>query len=159
MESKIENSQEKLIEKYLERIQQLEKEKKQFEDELFKYREVHGEITSSLDEFVAMQKLSEIINSTLDENVISKSLLKLISQVVPIKNAAVFLTVNEDRRSFPDTVDSTLIEIYSSLEKNGILNWLYKKKGSILLQIEDLAISVNKDWESKNLLIIPLVCF
>ena len=159
MELNIENNQEKIIEKYLERIKQLEIEKKQFEDELFKYKEIHGEITSSLDEFVAMQKLSEIINSTLDENVISKSLLKLISQVVPIKNAAVFLTIEKERRSFPDKVDKILLEIYSGLEEDGILNWLNEKKSSILLPVEDLAITVDRSWESKNLLIIPLVCF
>jgi len=159
LETKIEHNQEKIIEKYLERIQQLEQEKKQLEDELFNYKELHGEITSSLDEFVAMQKLSEIINSTLDENVISKSLLKLIGQVVPVKSAAVFLTLGNERRSFPDTVDEKLNNIFTGLEEDGILNWLYEKKSSIVLPIEDLAIPMEKNWESQNLLLIPLVCF
>ena len=159
MELKVQNNQEKLLEKHLEKIRNLENEKKKLENDLINYKEIHGEISRSLDEFVALQKLSEIINSTLDENVISKSLLKLIGQVVPIKGAAVFLSLDDKQRCYPDDVEEILKKTHRNLEEDGILHWLHEKKSSILLPIEDLMISDEEKIEEKNLLLIPLRCF
>ncbi len=159
MEAQLKHTNDNMLEKYLQKIKELENDNELLRKELERYKAAHGDISRSLDEFVAMQKLSEIINSSLDERVISESLLKLIGQVVPITEAAVFLAAENAPRAFPDSASKTLIEAYSNLEEDGVVFWLFEKKGSILLPMEDLMIDVPVDWKEKNMLLIPLICF
>ncbi|GAB4175816.1 MAG: hypothetical protein Kow00108_11040 [Calditrichia bacterium] len=148
-----------MVEYYLTRMHQLENEVKDLKEQVNTYKKLHGELSESFDEFIALQKLSEVINSTLDEDVIASSLLKLTGDIVPFSEGAVFINKDDGYEGYPKGHHSVLYKLFMQIEEEGLLNWLFEKKGAIILPINELILDETSQWSDQNLLLVPLIAF
>jgi signal transduction histidine kinase len=144
---------------YIVQLHRLEAENKKLKEELVTYKKLHGELSESFDEFIALQKLSEVINTTLDEEIIATSLLKLIHEVIPFSEGIVFVNMGDEFKGYPETHHPDFTTLFSDLSDEGFLQWLFEKKGAIILPVDELMFEEAHQWSGKNLLLIPLIAF
>lgn len=147
------------VEHLLSELHRIEEENRQLREQLEKYKKLHGELSESFDEFLALQKLSEVINSTLDEQIITLSLLKLIREVIPFSEGAVFIKSGDGYEGYPEQEKLKMEKLFFYLLDEGIVEWLVEKKSAIILPAEDLILEENQRLEGANFLLIPLSAF
>lgn len=144
---------------YIASIHKLEEENQRLKEEIKNYKKLHGELTESFDEFITLQKLSEVINSTLDEEVIANSFLKLVKEVIPFKEGVVFLKNEDEYKGYPASYHPDFLPLFESLEEEGVLQWLYERKSTIILPVDELILQEIHRWHGNNLLLVPLLAF